>query len=100
MHSFCALPMAENLDRVLSLTDYGEQRYISMVQKEIFVRQFHPEKSGIVGLNILGSFLERAGLVSDGADAGISTLGNPLEVALAPFPKTQLVKRVIGPGCT
>lgn len=96
VHSFCALPTEQNLDWVLSLTDYGEERYISMVQKgNICACQFHPEKSGVVGLDILGSFLERAGLVSNGDDAGISTVGNSLDTALAPYPRTQLVKRVI-----
>lgn len=96
VHSFCVMPTAENLDWVLSLTDYCGQRYVSMVQKgNICACQFHPEKSGQVGLDILGSFLERAGLVGDKANAGLTTVGNTVEKALEPFPKTQLVKRVI-----
>ena len=42
VHSFCALPTEQNLDWVLGLTDYGEERYISMVQKgNICACQFH-----------------------------------------------------------
>ena len=44
----------------MSLTDYGGQRYISAVQKgNVVGTQFHPEKSGAVGLAIIGSFLAR-----------------------------------------
>ena len=96
VHSFCVLPTAENLEWVLSLTDYCGQRYVSMVQKgNITACQFHPEKSGQVGLDILDSFLARAGLVGDKANAGLTTVGDSVEKALEPFPKTQLVKRVI-----
>ena len=52
-------------------------------------------KSGKVGLDILGSFLTRAGLVGDKANAGLTTVGHSLNKALEPFPTTQLVKRVI-----
>lgn len=96
VHSFCVMPTTDNLDWVLSLTDYCGQRYVSMVQKgNICACQFHPEKSGKVGLDILGSFLARAGLVEDKANAGLTTVGNSVEKALEPFPKTELVKRVI-----
>jgi imidazole glycerol-phosphate synthase len=54
--------------------------------------QFHPEKSGVVGLAILSSFLSRAGKIGAG-----TTPANP-EVNLndfEAFPRTKLAKRVI-----
>lgn len=60
VHSFCAVPTAANKDWIMSVTDYGGQRYISAVQKgNVVGTQFHPEKSGAVGLAIIGSFLAR-----------------------------------------
>ena len=60
MHSYCALPSEDNLSWILAVTDYGPQRYISMVQKgNVVGTQFHPEKSGQVGLKILSNFLEK-----------------------------------------
>lgn len=89
VHSFCAMPTEANRDWILAVTDYGEQRYISMVQKgNVCATQFHPEKSGAVGLAILQSFLSRSGLIAVDTPA-------PSMEQLAAVPKTQLVKRVI-----
>ena len=91
VHSFCALPNEANLEWILSVTDYGSTRYISAIQKgNVFATQFHPEKSGTVGLNILKSFLDRAGDVYDINAVIPASLG-----ALDMFPVTTLVKRVI-----
>eukprot|EP01037_Dinobryon_pediforme_P024611 gene24611-26454_t len=58
VHSFCALPTQANIDWILTTTDYGPQRYISIVQKgNVVAAQFHPEKSGAVGLRMIGNFL-------------------------------------------
>ena len=60
VHSFCALPTTSNSDWALALTDYGEHTYISMVAKgNVVAAQFHPEKSGSVGLAMINSFLCR-----------------------------------------
>lgn len=89
VHSFCAMPSEANRDWILTVTDYGEQRYISMVQKgNVCAAQFHPEKSGAVGLAVLRSFLSRSGLVS------VESVP-PTLAALSTFPKTQLVKRIV-----
>lgn len=72
------------------MTDYGGTRYISTVQKgNVVGTQFHPEKSGAVGLRILGSFLSRSGLVASGG-----TMHEPLP-DLSTYPATKLAKRVI-----
>lgn len=48
-----------NLSWILTSTTYEGQAYISSIQKgSIVATQFHPEKSGIVGLNFLRGFLE------------------------------------------
>lgn len=90
VHSFCAKPTPKNRDWILSVTDYGTERYISMVQKgNVVGTQFHPEKSGVVGLRILGSFLARSGLVSGGYTAPA------VFPDLSTYPETKLAKRVI-----
>ncbi|MDR3089061.1 MAG: imidazole glycerol phosphate synthase subunit HisF [Desulfobulbaceae bacterium] len=59
VHSFYAALNEKNRDWTLCTTTYGEE-YISAVGKgEVIATQFHPEKSGQAGLNILGNFLRR-----------------------------------------
>ncbi|GAA5852833.1 hypothetical protein JCM5353_003996, partial [Sporobolomyces roseus] len=59
VHSFrvdAAQPTME--DWILTLTKYGEEVYVSSVQKgNIFATQFHPEKSGKAGLDVLEAWL-------------------------------------------
>lgn len=57
VHSFRATPDQDNRDWILTTTSYGE-KFISGVQKgNVAAVQFHPEKSGEAGLNILKNFL-------------------------------------------
>lgn len=45
-------------DWALTLTQYGQEVYVSSVQKgNIFATQFHPEKSGKAGLDVLKAWL-------------------------------------------
>lgn len=91
VHSYCALPSDRNLDWVMATTDYG-QRYISMVQRgNIVATQFHPEKSGAVGLKIIDAFLSRGGLMDT---AGLLKTAVSLQ-DLTALPRTELAKRVI-----
>eukprot|EP00978_Attheya_sp_CCMP212_P022429 scaffold66935_cov52-Attheya_sp.AAC.4 len=88
VHSYYAPLTAENSDWVLSSTTYGGQRFISSVQKgSVVATQFHPEKSGSTGLNILKGFLQSV-------ENGTLTTTKPLEVDLETS-QTQLVKRVV-----
>jgi len=49
---------ADNMEDVLTTTDYGYE-FVSSVRKgNIIATQFHPEKSGKVGLKILENFLD------------------------------------------
>jgi glutamine amidotransferase/cyclase len=58
VHSYRATPSPENDKWVLATTEYGAS-FISAIQKgEINATQFHPEKSGAAGLDIIQSFLE------------------------------------------
>jgi glutamine amidotransferase/cyclase len=60
VHSYHAERTAENADWVLAETDYGEP-FVSAVQRgAVTAVQFHPEKSGAVGLEVLRRFLDGA----------------------------------------
>lgn len=108
VHSYCAIPQEENLAWVLGVTDYAGQRYISIVQKgNVIATQFHPEKSGEVGLALIRNFLNssRGASVSTKVPAIVSESrkrtrecgpANLLELFdVERFPSTQLAKRVI-----
>ncbi|KAG0212068.1 Histidine biosynthesis bifunctional protein hisB, partial [Mortierella sp. GBA43] len=62
VHSF-AVPYVENSvegqEWALTTTQYGDQVFISSVRKgNVFCTQFHPEKSGFAGVNVLKAFLD------------------------------------------
>jgi glutamine amidotransferase len=58
VHSFYADP--ESPEYTLSHTTYGNQRYCSAVfHNNIFATQFHPEKSGLYGVNIYKAWFEQ-----------------------------------------
>jgi len=57
VHSYFAPQLPENSDWLLATTQYGEQVFVSAVQRgNVCATQFHPEKSGKNGLKILNSF--------------------------------------------
>ncbi|KAI9914597.1 hypothetical protein PsorP6_007747 [Peronosclerospora sorghi] len=86
VHSFRAIQKDKNTDWVLSLTNYGDLEFISAVQKgNVMATQFHPEKSGAVGIAILRGFLEKR----DFQDQDVAIPRAP--VAL----RTMLSKRLI-----
>jgi len=62
VHSF-AVPYEERLsDWALTVTQYGDETFVSSVQKgNVFATQFHPEKSGKAGLNVLQAWLSQTG---------------------------------------
>lgn len=53
VHSYYA---AECEDAVIATTDYGAPLTAAVADRNVFGCQFHPEKSGTVGLNILKAF--------------------------------------------
>ena len=61
VHSF--YPDVKDTKDVIATTEHGGQRFCSVVKKNnITGTQFHPEKSGPVGLNMLKRFCELNGL--------------------------------------
>ena len=88
VHSFCVKPTDANSEWALTTTDYGTQRFISMIQKgNVVACQFHPEKSGEVGLSIINSFLSQYSNASSTALSSLTRICNAS--------KTTLVKRIV-----
>ncbi|KAF9383220.1 Histidine biosynthesis bifunctional protein hisB, partial [Podila verticillata] len=107
VHSF-AVPFVATSDTakewVLTTTQYGDQVFVSSVRRgNIFCTQFHPEKSGFAGVNVLKAFLD--GSASRGAEADLALINNQQLVpgalsALAPtyVPEPtldQFTKRIV-----
>lgn len=63
VHSYHAPSLEENQKWLLSLTDYGEEFVSAVEYGNVCAFQFHPEKSGTAGLNILKNFLENKELI-------------------------------------
>ena len=60
VHSYRVTLEEQDQEWLLSTTDYGEE-FVSGVQKgNVAAFQFHPEKSGAAGLNILGNYLKNS----------------------------------------
>lgn len=58
VHSYRATPSQENNDWVLATCQYGSDFIASVNSGNIYATQFHPEKSGLLGLQIIDSFLD------------------------------------------
>ena len=56
VHSFCAV--AEDESQVIARTDYGTSVAAAVQSGNVFGTQFHPEKSGEIGLAMLKNFGE------------------------------------------
>ncbi len=56
VHSFCGC--AEREDQIIAKTDYGTSVVAAVQSGNVFGTQFHPEKSGEVGLAMLKNFGE------------------------------------------
>ena len=59
VHSYFAAPCE---DFVIADTEYGQWLTAAVQRENVFGCQFHPEKSGTVGLNILRAFAEMEAL--------------------------------------
>jgi glutamine amidotransferase/cyclase len=72
VHSYCARHRADNTEWVLAETDYGEP-FVSAVQRGLVTAvQFHPEKSGPRGLEVLRRFLAGDAVAEPSAAASAS----------------------------
>ena len=56
LHSYCYAP--DNVDNILSITDYGVNFSSSIKLNNIYGTQFHPEKSHHWGVTLLKNFSE------------------------------------------
>lgn len=56
VHSYHAAPADKKI--IAATTDYGEQVTAAVEYENIFATQFHPEKSGDVGLRVLKNFVD------------------------------------------
>jgi glutamine amidotransferase len=56
VHSYHAVPDDKNI--IAATTNYGETVTAAIERDNIFATQFHPEKSGDVGLQVLKNFLD------------------------------------------
>ncbi len=57
VHSYHCVP--ENRELVIASVEYGEMLVAAVQYENIQAVQFHPEKSGAVGLRILSSFVQK-----------------------------------------
>jgi len=56
-------PEPENPEDILAVSEYGNQTFPAVVQQGSVVgTQFHPEKSGTVGITIINSFCDQFGI--------------------------------------
>lgn len=58
VHSYRAMPSVANKDWISSTCNYGDSFISSVTRGNIHAVQFHPEKSGDVGLSVLRRFLD------------------------------------------
>lgn len=87
VHTFLALASETPDDWILTTTNYGSTEFVSSVQHgNVLATQFHPEKSGRQGLEVIERFLKATSL----------TTATPLAGDIPPNPPpTQLAPRVI-----
>ena len=83
VHSYRPVPDRSESEWILTTTDYGGE-FVSGVQKgNVVAVQFHPEKSGSAGLQILKNFLESDNMLFAEARYQVSSR------------KTRLTKRIV-----
>ncbi|KAJ9474024.1 Imidazole glycerol phosphate synthase hisHF [Pseudozyma hubeiensis] len=93
VHSYrAAYQPDKHADWVLTTTQYGSEVFLSSIQKgNVFATQFHPEKSGRAGLELLRAWLNQPGTIDPSKER---LLLDPLQVA-TPSPQDGLTKRIV-----
>lgn len=90
VHSYRGVPTEENSDWVLATSEYGSEFIAAIQRGRVCATQFHPEKSGDVGLDVLRTFLNSNRRQSHGANEGKRSTGSDLVAG-----PRGLAKRVI-----
>lgn len=93
VHSYrAAYQPGKHADWVLTTTQYGSEVFLSSIQKgNVFATQFHPEKSGRAGLELLRAWLSQPGTIDPAKER---LLLDPEQVAI-PSPQDGLTKRIV-----
>lgn len=80
VHSYAVRYDPQSSDWVHTVSQYGDELFVSSVQRDnVFATQFHPEKSGKAGLNILHAWLSSNG-VTRSHDKIVSLPANSSEI--------------------
>ncbi len=101
VHSYRALPTPENAPWVLTRTHYGGGDFISAVAKgALFATQFHPEKSGQLGVDMFKNFLShcfRSAADGAGAGAGAPSAADAADAAemMATAARMRVARRIV-----
>lgn len=91
VHSYAVMYDEKLSDWALTATQYGDETFISSVQKgNVFATQFHPEKSGQAGLNVLKAWLSQTGVVPVSETRSVS-----IESRREALAKNGFTKRVV-----
>ncbi|ADH86758.1 imidazole glycerol phosphate synthase HisHF [Desulfurivibrio alkaliphilus] len=95
VHTYRATASQENRAWILAETAYGGD-FISAVQRgKVVACQFHPEKSGRAGLNILRNFLQEPQARPRPVSVATPAPGVSLGASGFPPSRTRLAKRII-----
>ena len=79
VHSYAAFVDDVPVEWTLATTEYGKRRFVSVVRRgNILATQFHPEKSGSVGLDLIRRFVE--GVVMTSSSTSSSSMGLSMRV--------------------
>ncbi|KAF3453424.1 hypothetical protein FNV43_RR03864 [Rhamnella rubrinervis] len=70
VHSYRAMPSDKNKDWISSTSNYGDTFIASVKRGNVHAVQFHPEKSGDVGLSVLRRFLNPKSQITKKPDEG------------------------------
>ncbi|KAK4693006.1 hypothetical protein P7C70_g9017, partial [Phenoliferia sp. Uapishka_3] len=91
VHSFRVKYDEKVEDWALTLTKYGDEVYVSSIQKgNVFATQFHPEKSGKAGLDVLRRWLE-----ADGKLDMSKSVARAMEAVQADLVRKPFTKRIV-----
>lgn len=85
VHSYHGQVAETNAEWLLAVSDYGTEFVAAVERGNVTACQFHPEKSGAAGLNLLGNFLAKAPQARHGEVIQISPRQAP----------TRMAKRII-----